>query len=181
MKYSLNDIMDDISPWLLLGIAISAGLNVIYDPSWNILNTPYSRYIMLLIGIPLYICASATTPIAATLMSNGLSAGSALVLLMTGPATNLTNLLVMHKVIGKRGVLINVFSISIVAIILSYLVDSLHLNFALLASFDNGMSEHYSDSDKIFGLILLILIGRGFYRSKLSKLFKSKSKGSCCS
>src|SRR5207248_7836816 len=61
---------------------------------------------MLVVGIPIYTCASASTPIAAALVLKGLSPGAALVFLLSGPATNIGAIVVLLKFLGLRMVTI---------------------------------------------------------------------------
>ncbi|PIP94686.1 MAG: hypothetical protein COW00_09240 [Bdellovibrio sp. CG12_big_fil_rev_8_21_14_0_65_39_13] len=182
IKYSYHDIVDDLALWLFVGIFLSSLATVLIPQDWNeILQSAYSRYLILLIGIPVYICASASTPIAATLMMKGLSPGSALVLLITGPATNLANLAVMQKTIGKKGIVINLVVIAVVALGLSYIVDFLYqtLNLPILFKISSEHT-HQSHFEKLSGLVLLLLMGKGIYQSHLKKLFNPKKKGHCC-
>ena len=60
---------------------------------------------VLLISVPMYICATGSVPIAAALMLKGLTPGAALVLLMAGPATNMATIMVINKVLGRRTLL----------------------------------------------------------------------------
>jgi hypothetical protein len=62
--------------------------------------------VMLAVGIPLYICASASTPVAASLIAKGLSPGAALVFLLVGPATNIATILIVAREMGRRVVVI---------------------------------------------------------------------------
>jgi uncharacterized protein len=60
-----------------------------------------SMLIMLALGVPMYICATASTPIAAALILKGVSPGAALVFLLAGPATNITSLTVLTGILGR--------------------------------------------------------------------------------
>ena len=89
--YAFTDLLKDIGGWLLLGILIAGIISYFVPVNFvdRYLGGEYSSLlIMLIIGIPLYICASASTPIAAALVLKGLSPGAALVFLLAGPATN---------------------------------------------------------------------------------------------
>ena len=86
-------------------------------------NGTAAKLIILFAGIPMYVCASATTPIAAALVLKGLSPGAALLFLLVGPATNISNILVLQKYIGRKGIVINILAISLVSLALSYAVD----------------------------------------------------------
>ena len=83
--------------------------------------------VMILIGIPLYICASASTPIAAALVAKGFSPGAALIFLMTGPATNTGTIAIIVSQFGARFASIYVASVVAVTAILGIVVDTLLL------------------------------------------------------
>lgn len=129
-RYAFVDLVNDFSFWMVIGILSGALIDVLI-PADFFTNIPawQSKLMIIAIGIPLYICASASTPIAASLVLKGLSPGSALLFLMVGPATNVSNILVMQKYIGKKGVLINLFSIIAVALIMSFFTDWFYTNY----------------------------------------------------
>jgi len=132
-QYAFGKLSDDIAGWLTLGIFLGALINFIVPADFfTSMSMIENRLMILLIGVPLYICASASTPIAVSLMLKGLSPGSALLLLLVGPATNISNIAVLQKYIGKKGVIFNVFSIVFVALIFSFLVDYLYMNYFTL-------------------------------------------------
>lgn len=81
---------------------------------------------MLAVGIPLYICASASTPVAAAMVLKGLSPGAALVFLLAGPATNAATLIVVAKFWGRRATLIYLASIACCSLLLGWLVNRLY-------------------------------------------------------
>ena len=118
------ELLEDIVSWLSVGILIGGAIDffIPVDMFTNF-NGTVAKIIILFVGIPMYVCASATTPIAAALVLKGLSPGAALLFLLVGPATNISNILVLQKYIGKKGIIINILSIAIVSLGLSYLVD----------------------------------------------------------
>ena len=87
--------------------------------------------IMLVVGIPIYICASASTPIAAALILKGMSPGAALVFLLAGPATNISSIPVIAKALGWRSVIIYLLTISICALAFGMLTNGLYSWLAL--------------------------------------------------
>ena len=102
--YALTDIMDDIAPWLGVGLVV-AGVVATYVPQhalaeWG--NGPFAMGAMLLIGIPMYTCATASTPLAASFLMAGVSPGAVMVFLLAGPATNVATLAVVRKEMGTR-------------------------------------------------------------------------------
>jgi len=87
--------------------------------------------VMLAVGIPLCICATASTPIAAALILKGVSPGTALVFLLAGPATNATSLTVLMGVLGKRATAIYLATIAISTVLFGLAVDHFYLSFGL--------------------------------------------------
>ena len=79
--------------------------------------------IMVLAGIPMYICATASTPIATGLMLAGVSPGAALVLLLTGPATNISTLGIIGKELGKKSMAYYLLGTVLVALLAGLFVD----------------------------------------------------------
>ena len=104
-RYAFGTLMADLTPWFILGFMV-AGLITLAVPDdffGNTLPTGWmSMVAMLFIGVPLYICATASTPVAAALIAKGLDPGAALVLLLAGPATNIATIAVVRGFLGKR-------------------------------------------------------------------------------
>jgi membrane protease subunit HflK len=80
--------------------------------------------LMALVGIPMYVCASASTPIAAAMVAKGLDPGSALVFMLTGPATNASTIAVVARMFGRRFVSIYLGAIFGVAIASGVLLNA---------------------------------------------------------
>ena len=129
LKYGFVEIADDIMLALLVGIALG-GLLFLAIPS-DLMTNEYARWLaypaMVLFGVPLYICASASTPIAAALVAKGLSPGAALVFLMTGPATNTGTIAVIMSQFGARFSSIYVGVVIAVTLVLGIAIDLLLL------------------------------------------------------
>ena len=91
IRYSFGKLWRDIVGWLAFGIFIAAVVQtfVSAEAIAEFGHSSLGLIAMLFIGIPVYICATASTPIAAALITSGLSPGAALVFLLAGPATNL--------------------------------------------------------------------------------------------
>lgn len=125
LKYALSDIWDDIAFWLLFGIAMAALLATFFPgqalAEWG--SGLPAMIIMLLVGIPMYICATASTPLAAGLLIAGISPGTVLVLLLAGPATNMATIAILFKEMGKRIVIVYLVGISLSSIGFGLLTD----------------------------------------------------------
>jgi uncharacterized membrane protein YraQ (UPF0718 family)/copper chaperone CopZ len=104
-QYGFYEFLMDIAKWLIVGLLIAAAMAVVIPDNFFTLyidNEFLSMLMVLVASVPLYICATASVPIAAVLMLKGLSPGAALVLLMAGPATNAATITVIKKVFGNR-------------------------------------------------------------------------------
>ncbi|MDE0239075.1 MAG: SO_0444 family Cu/Zn efflux transporter [bacterium] len=125
LRYGFVDVADDILFALLVGVALG-GLIYLAIPS-DLMAYEYARWIsypvMVLVGIPLYICASASTPIAAALVAKGFSPGAALIFLMTGPATNTGTIAIIVSQFGARFASIYVGSVVAVTVALGIAID----------------------------------------------------------
>lgn len=126
-RYGFVEIADDILFALLVGIALGAVL-FLAIPS-DLMDNEYARWwsypIMVIVGIPLYICASASTPIAAALVAKGFSPGAGLIFLMTGPATNTGTIAIIISQFGARFASIYVGIVIAVTVVLGILIDIL--------------------------------------------------------
>ena len=135
-RYGFIEIADDILFALLVGVALG-GVLFLAIPG-DLMSNEYARWlsypIMVLIGIPLYICASASTPIAAALVAKGVSPGAALIFLMTGPATNTGTIAIIVSQFGTRFASIYVVAVIAVTVILGIAIDALLLAAGLTIS-----------------------------------------------
>ena len=107
-RYSFVEFLQDISNWLIIGLFIAALISVIIPNDFfadKIPNDFIGMLLILVLSVPVYICATASVPVAAVLMLKGLSPGAALVLLMAGPATNAATITMIGKVLGKKSLI----------------------------------------------------------------------------
>ena len=105
LKYGFITLPKKISRAMILGIIISGIISGIIPNDFfaeQLGSTPLSMILMLFIGIPIYVCSSASVPIALAFIKAGLSPGAALVFLITGPATNAATLTTLWEIIGKK-------------------------------------------------------------------------------
>jgi len=131
-RFGFAEFFDDILPGLLAGMLIGAGIAAalpLIDPTL-LSDRPLLVYaVMTLLGVPMYVCASASTPIAAGLIAGGVSPGAALVFLLVGPATNAAGMIVLRREFGAR-----VFAVYLGGIVLVSLVMGLSLDVLLGAT-----------------------------------------------
>ena len=114
LRYAFVDMMQDIGRWLVVGLVVAGLITLFVPDSFFALfadNSLLSMLIVLLFAMPMYLCATGSIPIAVALMMKGLSPGTALVLLMAGPAVNAASMMVVGKVLGRRTLLLYLASI----------------------------------------------------------------------
>ena len=104
MKFTFVDLIRDISLWLIIGLGIAAVVKTYVPPEfltqWG--DGFMAFVVMALIGVPMYICALASTPIAAGLLFSGVSPGATLVFMLVGPATNIATIGLVRNELGNR-------------------------------------------------------------------------------
>lgn len=106
-SYSFGTFFKDIATWLLLGLVFATLIeiavpNSVFQAAWFKNHSWVQILIAIAIGIPLYSCATLTTPLVAVLLTKGLNPGAALVLLLSGPATNIGNVFVLKREFGGK-------------------------------------------------------------------------------
>ncbi|MBW2520276.1 MAG: SO_0444 family Cu/Zn efflux transporter [Deltaproteobacteria bacterium] len=177
--YAFTDLLKDIGGWLLLGILIAGIISyfVPIDFVDRYLGGEYSSLlIMLIIGIPLYICASASTPIAAALVLKGLSPGAALVFLLAGPATNAATMTVIAKHLGKSATIIYVAAIAFSSLVFGWLVNRTYEWLSIDVLDWVSHTEHGTDS-WVYLVSAFVLIGLLFWNYRPS----GKTENADCS
>ena len=104
LKYGFVTLPRDIGKAMLVGLLIAAVISALVPDGYfaEKLGTGiFAMVVMIFLGIPVYVCATASVPVAAALILKGLTPGAALVFLMTGPATNAASFITIWKVLGK--------------------------------------------------------------------------------
>jgi len=126
-RYAFIEMVDDIAKWLVIGLLIAAFITVaVPDEFFNEFNITglTGMVLILVVSIPLYICATASVPIAAVLLLKGLSPGAILVFLMAGPATNAATITVIGKNLGKKTLIVYMASLIIGSLLFGLLIDN---------------------------------------------------------
>ncbi|MCB1042739.1 MAG: permease [Acidobacteria bacterium] len=123
-RFAFVDLVDDIFPLICFGL-IAAALAQVLWPVQSVQN-PFGHWDIVLlgvIGIPFYVCASASVPIALVLLQHGFSVGAVLVFLFAGPATNISTILTVNKVFGEgKGLKLAALALA-VAVVFGVLVN----------------------------------------------------------
>ena len=171
IRYAFTQLLDDIIIWLIIGLAFSAAVKTFLPPSflseWG--SGLPAMLVMVVIGIPMYVCATASTPIAAGLMMAGISPGTALVFLMAGPATNISTLGIIGKELGRRSLTAYLTGVGVIALASGLFLDYLIKLWSIDIQAQLTASAHFIPQTIawIALVILAITVLRRFLNPKL--------------
>lgn len=129
LRFAFVELLTDISRWFLIGMLLAGIITYLIPPTFiqNYLGEGLSSIlIMLIVGLPLYVCATASTPIAAALLLKGMSPGAALAFLLAGPATNAASFFVIVKTLGFRTSIIYLLSLTICTVLLALALNEIY-------------------------------------------------------
>lgn len=127
-RYGFIDLVGSIGGWLVLGLVIAALITVyVPDDFFSVFGDRpiLSMIAVLIVAIPMYVCATGSIPIALSLIMKGLSPGTALVLLMAGPAANFASVALISKEMGRKSASVYLVSIIIGAMTFGLAIDYL--------------------------------------------------------
>lgn len=128
LRYGFVDLVGSIGGWLVAGLVIAALITVyVPDDFFTLLGSKplLSMVVVLVVAIPMYVCATGSIPIAMSLILKGLSPGTALVLLMAGPAANFASFTLISKEMGRKSAIIYLASIIVGAVAFGLAIDYL--------------------------------------------------------
>ncbi|MFL2988842.1 MAG: permease [Candidatus Neomarinimicrobiota bacterium] len=127
LKYSFITLPQDVIKPLIKGIIISGFISILlpndFFASYNLTGIT-AMIIIAIASVPIYVCATASVPIAMMLISKGLEPGAAFVFLMAGPATNAATISVIINSLGKKIVYVYISVIFISSIIFGLLINA---------------------------------------------------------
>ena len=166
LRYGFATLPRDIHKALIIGILVAGAISAAVPDDFfaGILGGGIlSMLVMMAVGIPVYVCATASVPIAAALMMKGISPGAALVFLMTGPATNAATITTVWKVMGKR-----IAGVYLATVAASALAAGLILDAIVRGSGSHAMAHSHwmlpGSAKTICALALLAVLGYAFIR-----------------
>jgi len=163
-SYAFGDLLRDSGPAFIAGILIG-GIITYFVPkefiSTYLGSGPQAMVIMLLVGIPMYVCATASIPIAAVLMMKGMDPGAAFVFLAAGPATNIVTMTVVARNLGRKALLVYLGAIAISSISLGMALNKLYSHFYHEKAFNFIMRQRIlipREMQVLCSIILFLLI-----------------------
>jgi uncharacterized membrane protein YraQ (UPF0718 family) len=179
LRYGFVNLPADLAVALLVGLTLAGLITTLLPPdliSGHFSTGPLAFLLATAISLPLYICATASIPMAYALMAAGLSPGAALIFLITGPATNTATVITLWKMLGHKATLIYLGSLIVIAWIAGWLLNS-----TLGAqTMEHSMHQHTAMKPELWqhlsGIALILILLISLYHSQLPKPVAE----SCC-
>jgi len=157
-SYGFGNMVDGTAPWILAGLLLASAVGGLLDLE-RFVALPYGLDVPLLalIGLPLYVCASGSTPLAAVLIANGVSPGAAIAFLLTGPATNLTTFGVLSQLHARRTAIVFGITAVLFTLVLGWTTNAL-LSPEAAAGVPERLHRDHSRAFEEVALVLLTLL-----------------------
>ncbi len=169
MKYGFINLPKDIGSALFIGIMIAGAMAALVPPDYLgglIGGGIISILILMAAGVPVYVCATASVPIAAGFIHMGASPGAALAFLIAGPATNAATFTTILKVLGKKTATIYLTTVAVTAVISGLILNWL---VPVMENIVPQISGHVHDSESITwwshlsAVVLLAVVAYSYY------------------
>jgi uncharacterized protein len=160
VRYAVLDLLGAIDLWLIAGI-LAAALITTLVPGDFFVGQAWAQgllgmLVVLAISLPLYVCTTASVPIAASLIAAGMPVGSALVFLMAGPATNVATIGAVYRTLGLRVLGLYLGTVIVMSLGFGLLFDQILFDIpAIAATHEHGASW----LGVLSVLVLLALLG----------------------
>jgi uncharacterized membrane protein YraQ (UPF0718 family) len=182
LHFGFVEIFDDVIVQLAIGFVL-AGAIVTWLPALGLEtivgDSPLLYLAMLVIGVPVYVCATASTPLAAGLIAGGISPGAAMVFLLAGPATNIAGLLVLNKQFGTRVLGGYLIAIAVCSVLAGALLDRLiGPGFTLPVAAAEHVHHAATPLQVSCTAVLTILAVTSIGRTKVAPLFTRRAEHS---
>ncbi len=176
LRYGLVTLPRDIAKPLIIGVILAGLIAALAPPD---LLAPYigggilAMIIMTVVGIPLYVCATASIPVALSFMHLGASPGAALAFLIAGPATNAATIATVWKVMGRTTAFVYLATVFVGAIVSGILFDALSKALDMPLVHDMTTAHSHEPENALMNLFWAILLaaivlhsmyGERFYR-----------------
>jgi uncharacterized protein len=168
--YAYVDLAKDMVKPLFIGLILGALFTSFVPKEYSAMlfeNQFLTYLVIILFSMPLYVCATASLPLAAALMLNGMSGGAAFIFLTAGPATSAVTMSVVYKLLGKTSLIIYITTIALLSLIFGFFYDMFFSDLNILKFSSN--SEESSILTQISSLILLVLMTYYLVKERLSK------------
>ena len=189
LRFSLVTLPRNLALWILLGLALSAVVSALvpddfFEQVAQVDRTGLlTKLAALVVGIPWYVCATASTPLAAALIATGLSPGAALVFLLAGPATNPATIGWVWRDLGARALGIYLGGIAIGALATGIALDAIMPSIDLRDVGTAHVHDHASPARIVMAIVMLAILAPGLIAPIVVRLRTrggSAPQASCC-
>jgi uncharacterized membrane protein YraQ (UPF0718 family)/copper chaperone CopZ len=166
LRYAVFDLLGAIDLWLVAGVLAAALVTTLTPPdfftgqAWS--QDLLGMLVVLAISLPLYVCTTASVPLAASLIAAGMPAGSALVFLMAGPATNVATIGAVYRTLGGRVLILYLGTVVVMSLGLGLLFEQI-LSGSTAAEPDHAHGAQWPSflsALVLIGLLLLLALRR---------------------
>lgn len=173
LRYGLVDMVASVGKWLVIGLVVAALITVLVPDELFLSLSAHpilAMLVMILVAVPMYVCATGSIPIALSLMLKGLTPGVGFVLLMAGPAANFASVMILSRTMGRRATVIYVASVVLTAIGFGLIIDYLMPAEWFMPSMSHSASCHGHGEVAWFPTICsVILAGLLIYTTYLAR------------
>jgi len=180
VSYGYGRMISDTAKWLAIGLVAATFITTLVPQSfflqWG--DGFVAMVVMVFVGLPMYICATASTPVAASLLFAGISPGAALVFMLTGPATNIATMGVIKEQMGNRSLFAYLLGVIVTAILCGLALNQLFDVFGWslqLHMMDHG--ETWPLWRQLAAILLSVLVLRVFLQPWLKRLLRGAAPG----
>ncbi|MDX9901257.1 MAG: SO_0444 family Cu/Zn efflux transporter [Aliarcobacter sp.] len=168
--YSYITLAKDMVNPLFIGLILGAIFTTFVPKEYSSLlfdNQFLTYIIIILFSMPLYVCATASLPLAAAFMLSGMSGGAAFIFLTAGPATSAVTMSVVYKLLGRTSLIIYLATIAILSFLFGFLYDAFFSELNILKF--STYTEESSIYTQISSLMILVLISYNLVKSYLER------------
>ena len=172
-KYTFGEFLDGIAVHFVIGLLIAALISTLLPASIlsNFSNPLITMIAMVLIGIPMYICSTASIPIAVSLMMKGISPGAAFVFLFAGPITNIASLTILFQTLGKKVTAVYLSCVAVCAISFGLILDFI-IKITNYKGISNILTHTHTHGTPVYRTIIAILFGALVLKSLVKHFVK---------
>lgn len=173
-SYAYKTLFLDMVKPLFIGLLLGAVFTTFTPKEYTSLlfeNQILTYIVIMIFAMPLYVCATASLPIAAAFILQGMSGGAAFIFLTAGPATSAITMSVVYKTLGKTSLIVYVSTIAILSFIFAFIYDFAFANINII-NFSNNIEESTLVS-QIASFIMLALMSYYLIKPRLNTKWKN--------
>jgi uncharacterized membrane protein YraQ (UPF0718 family) len=163
LTYGFISLPRDIARAMVLGIVVSGIISGLVPENFfadRMGDSVAAMFLMLLIGIPLYVCSSGSVPIALAFIKAGISPGAVLIFLITGPATNAATLTTLWEIIGRKQLIVFLLVLSLCALGAGFIMNSMGLN-QQIVEYTCNVKDHTGWFNYLCAAVLIAILVNG--------------------